>query len=335
MMLAVLAPVALDSLPPEVLVQVLRHLPDPRSLCAAAGCCRLLRSVVAADDAVLWRGQAARHWGWLVPAPPPGCSWKSLCTRLHSAAAGTGRPADQREEPTASFVVVGGAPADSTAEAGLAVALSVTAGTPGGPAEGQGEGEKRCWVEHPPPETHRHMPGVCRDLAGGLCVVGGLNPAQPAGGAHDIARRSAERYSLSGGGGGGGDWQAGTWAPLPELRTPRCCAGAARAPDGTIWAVGGGESMYRQSRVYGSTELLRCGAGDGVPGSGGAGWTEGPSMATGRCAAGVAVGYQHCRIYAAGGYGGYAGQPVLPAAGRRPDPAMPMYLKSAEYADLG
>ena len=317
----------LADLPVEVVCRILGML-DLRSLVAAASCCRHLRAVCATEDD-LWRVQAGLSWGWLVPGPPPSGSagpWRLFCERLHRAAA-----ARQPLAAPAGFVVVGGAPGDSTAPAGLAVVLSGT-GT-------GGVGPVPHWNEHPPPKQHRNMPGVLRDLAGGLVAVGGLDPMRA-----QTALRTVERYAHASSALPlvlGSTPHGPGWHPLPELREARCCAGVGLAADGELWAVGGGESMYRQSVVYATTERLAAGA-DGVPGSDGSVWEPGPRMGFGRCGAGVACGYQAGALYAAGGYGGWAeGRPpagagigAVAAGGAVGAARIPLYLRSAEWLGL-
>lgn len=112
-----------------------------------------------------------------------------------------------------------------------------------------GDKHRLEWTDHPPPMRHRTMPGVLRDVAGGLVAIGGLDPATP-----DVALSSVERYLPPP---HGTDLWSSKWLSLPRLCQARCCPGAILgSSNGEIYAVGGGESMYRHSRVYATVEKL-------------------------------------------------------------------------------
>eukprot|EP00928_Gymnodinium_smaydae_P083106 TRINITY_DN66369_c0_g1_i1.p1 TRINITY_DN66369_c0_g1~~TRINITY_DN66369_c0_g1_i1.p1 ORF type:complete len:380 (-),score=29.77 TRINITY_DN66369_c0_g1_i1:191-1330(-) len=133
------------------------------------------------------------------------------------------------------------------------------------------------WTDIPVPQEERNMPGITRDTEGGLVAIGGISQT--------TALRSVERF----------DPDVRAWTHLPELSVPRCCCGAASNSDGSVYAVGGGESMYRGARAWSSVERYdlsqRC-------------WLPAPSLLEPRCAPGVALHHGSAHLYAAGGYAG-------------------------------
>jgi len=119
-----------------------------------------------------------------------------------------------------------------------------------------------------PPGGGRNMAGVVRDAEGGLFVLGGSDEHgvplstvarwAPHAGPSMAARRSwagadvrADEHQS-----GGGELNAGTWSAGPALRVARCCCGAAVDGVGRVWAVGGGEDMYRRIPICGSNPCI-------------------------------------------------------------------------------
>ena len=91
--------------------------------------------------------------------------------------------------------------------------------------------------------------------------------------------------------------QTGGWGELPSLQTKRCCAGGAVDKRGSLWVVGGGADMYRNSQCSSSVEQLDAPYNTHR-------WRYAPSLGLARCALGVACDLIRDRLFACGGYGG-------------------------------
>jgi hypothetical protein len=182
---------------------------------------------------------------------------------------------------------------------------------------------KLSWASLPPPAAAREAAAVVRDTSGGLLAIGGTSPdfSEPSADDSPFAPLflprmrtlgSVERLDSMG--------PSATWRAMPSLRVARCCTSAAVHACGDVYAVGGGESMYRGAACLTSVEVLRagCGALTGGDADAADGWCDGPSLSEARCALGVALSYKTSTLYAVGGYAG----------------AM-SYLSSAEALDVG
>ena len=135
------------------------------------------------------------------------------------------------------------------------------------------------------------MAAVVRDRGGGLVVMGGtvFPGAVPTTHAYTTLH-SVDRFDGE------------LWQPLPPLHTARCCAGAASASNGRIFCVGGGDTMFVNSRAFASVEFLETaphhwhGAAEGLEP-----WKAGPPMLDARCAHGCTIAHATDHLYALGG----------------------------------
>ena len=275
------SPRALLHLPGDLLRAVVSHL-EGSCLARCACTCHALRSTV--EDDQLWAVAIRRRWGWLIGCGgrPSGGGWREYYVQLHGGA-------------SARFVVVGVSaptdlqPGDLSSVRQMAAHYKVQQGTwqitPG--------------LLRPLP---RSMASVLRDDGGALVIVGGMGPVRSGILERHVALNVVERLS-----------DGHTWDPLPSLQEARCCAGAVNDGRGSLWCLGGGESMYSHSRTLCSVERLlwqppeqaATGLSDGTAdGPMGGGWRFGPPMGECRCAFGCAVGLETQHIVAAGGYGG-------------------------------
>ena len=216
-------------------------------------------------DDPLWEACFRRQYGWLVGSNG-SVSWQELFARLHSTS------------PRLYVVGVAAVPGLIAPAEGIVYTYAP---------------HDRAWK---PSESRtivpRNMPAVTRDAEGHLVVMGGTQfPAGPTMNTLSTLQ-TVERYDGC------------RWELLPQLRVARCCAGAACDGRGVLYCVGGGESMYAQSRALSSVECLSLPHGPsgvrvadvgeaatddeeeaaeaGLP-TEPAGWSIGPSMLEARC----------------------------------------------------
>jgi hypothetical protein len=230
------------------------------------------------------------RWGWYLRRKPMGQSWRWLFARLHS----------QRD---ARFCVVGGSPPPMAPPA-LGFAFSWHTHEPWSPLS-------------TPPGGGRNMAGLVRDAEGALLILGGSDE-------HGVPLSTVSRWQPHDS--PSSPSNTGTWSIGPDMRVERCCCGAAVDGTGAVWAVGGGEDMYRHSRAWDSVEVLEWPeAGVAAGDVGRLRWRDGPSLLGPRCAPGVAACVATARLFACGGYSGRATQEYLETAEALP-PELPAPL---------
>jgi hypothetical protein len=118
-----------------------------------------------------------------------------------------------------------------------------------------------------------------------------------------------------------GPVEGGAWTAMSSLRRPRCFCGASFDIEGTLFVIGGGDSLWQGSEVFTSTEMFRGAAGMVRLATSAAapyaaidmdedesaieahGWEDGPALNQQRCGLGAAT-TPDGRVWAVGGYGG-------------------------------
>ena len=259
-------------LPEEMLRRVLAALDGP-SLVQAERSCATLR---AASGDSLWRDLVQQRWSWLIPGSSScasGTASSLLFGRLHT-------------RKSARFAVLGDVLDEALGDVTQVRVYSIAQGTWNALRSDGVDGEQgsSCGC----------MPALVRDAAGGLVKMGGFGFMDA------CATSRVDRY----------DPAANVWAALPHLSRPRCCAGGVCDARGALYCVGGGETMFAQSRAFSSAEFLPLSAppDSRTPDqcSFASSWLEAPSMTEPRCAAGVAIALPANIIVSCGGYGGNA-----------------------------
>ena len=262
----------------DLLFQILRG-GDGMLLSACARTCSQLRYLV--EDERLWESCVRQKWGWLVGSHAT-FSWQAMYARLHRGTA-------------PRFVVVGSMTALQLSPHLHGGYLTVPIFAPPAPAAFALDSSLTSWQPLATGRHARNMAALVRHHpTNSLVAIGGALLPHHVSGTEPSTLASVEQLQL------GGE-QIG-WSNLPSLAVSRCCAGAACDSRGTIYCVGGGDSMFAQSRAFASVEVLESLHGTNADVA--AGWQPAPSMLEARCAHGCALSFSTGCLFAVGGYGG-------------------------------
>lgn len=246
-------------LPPELIHSILEHT-DGVSLAHAEATCRAFREQVYSSD--VWRAAVLNRWGWLLHAGPARGAWRDLFVRLHAGS-------------HACFRVVGGCALEGEGflpEEDLSATFSFSP-------------NRLAWTSTPAPVEVREMAAVVRAADGALVAMGGTSMEfDPEMGR--MSMRTLASVEL---------FDEGSWSALPAMQEARCCHGGGVDRRALIYAVGGGESMFRGAACFKTVERYDPAA---------EAWSVAPSMLEARCGLGAAISHSTDRLFAFGGYAG-------------------------------
>ena len=144
------------------------------------------------------------------------------------------------------------------------------------------------WAAIPPPTKVREGAAAVRAGDGKLVVIGGTSFHWDEGHESITFRTLASVEACV-------VIRAIVWSEMAPMSVARCCCGGAVSSNGSIFAVGGGESMFRGSQCFDSAECFSPETRQ---------WSSVPSMHERRCGLGVAIDLETDTLFAFGGYAG-------------------------------